>query len=238
MEYHLTSTGRADTESESAFQTARREAYEEIGLPDTATLPPPFRVEHLCELPANLAKTELVVRPCVALLHGYDPGTGLSANPESLIPTLDAREVAAVFTAPLGGFLKSRLGREEWYRGAWSLWHSEDWRSKFIFYFVNCVIFVLVLFILGPDDATVHQFFVRQKTATATEVYRIFGMTARILVDAARLGYAQEPDFEHNSHFGDEEMIAKLRRLGRLSAVRKPSDQLTRQTMEKAAKLS
>lgn len=85
----------------------------------------------------------------------------------------------------------------------------------------------------------VHQFFVRQNSNTsATEVYRIFGMTARILVDAARLGYAQEPEFEHNSHFGDEEMIAKLRRLGRLSAVRKPSDQLTRQTMEKAAKLS
>jgi hypothetical protein len=63
-------------------------------------------------------------------------------------------------------------------------------------------------------------------------------MTARIIVDAARVAYAQEPEFEHNSHFGDEEMIAKLRRLGRLSAVRKSSDQLTRQTMEKAAKLS
>ncbi|CAG8936123.1 unnamed protein product [Penicillium salamii] len=209
------SSCRADTEEETAFQTARREASEEIGLPDTnANLPPPFRVEHLCELPANLAKTELVVRPCVALLHGYDPRTGLSADPEvSLIPTLDAREVAAVFTAPLLGFLKSRLGQDEWYRGSWSLWHNENWKM--------------------------HQFFVRQNSNTdATEVYRIFGMTARILVDAARLGYAQEPEFEHNSHFGDEEMIAKLRRLGRLSAVRKPSDQLTRQTMEKAAKLS
>lgn len=80
----------------------------------------------------------------------------------------------------------------------------------------------------------VHQFFVR----TNSQVYRIFGMTGRIIVDAARVAYAQEPEFEHNSHFGDEEMISKLRRLGRLSAVRKSSDQLTRQTMEKAAKLS
>jgi hypothetical protein len=96
----------------------------------------------------------------------------------------------------------------------------------------------------------VHQFFVRntrnEKNSALKdghnkkeeEVYRIFGMTARIIVDAARVAYAQEPEFEHNSHFGDEEMIAKLRRLGRLSAVRKGSDQLTRQTMEKAAKLS
>ena len=71
----------------------------------------------------------------------------------------------------------------------------------------------------------VHQFFVHQISEHGEDqVYRIFGMTARIIVDAARVAYAQEPEFEHNSHFGDEEMIARLRQLGRLS--------------EKAAKLS
>lgn len=89
----------------------------------------------------------------------------------------------------------------------------------------------------------VHQFFVRRPGAEhevkhEDQVYRIFGMTARIILDAARVAYAQEPEFEHNSHFGDEEMIAKLRRLGRLSEVRKASDELTREMMEKAAKLS
>lgn len=68
--------------------------------------------------------------------------------------------------------------------------------------------------------------------------YRVFGMTARILVDVARVAYNEEPEFEHNSHFGDEELIAKLRRMGRLSAVRTSSDELTRETMEKAAKLA
>lgn len=63
-------------------------------------------------------------------------------------------------------------------------------------------------------------------------------MTARIIVDAARVAYQQEPEFEHNSHFGDEEMITRLRRLGRLSAVRRPTDELNRETMQKAAKLS
>jgi hypothetical protein len=95
----------------------------------------------------------------------------------------------------------------------------------------------------------VHQFFVPSQTvkhrSPTSNVkvegdtrYRVFGMTARMLVDAARVAYAQEPEFEHNSHFGDEAMIAKLRRLGRLSAVRKASDGLTRETMEKASKLS
>lgn len=128
-------TGRADTLEETPFQTARREAREEIGLGDR--LPDPFAVEHLCELPASLAKTELVVRPCVALLHSHDKATGMSADPEeSLIPRLDAKEVAAVFTAPFHNFLWMRDdpaagGRpEDWYQGAWTEWHQHNWRSK------------------------------------------------------------------------------------------------------------
>jgi 8-oxo-dGTP pyrophosphatase MutT (NUDIX family) len=128
-------TGRADTLAETPFETARREAKEEIGLPEIGQpLPRPFSVEHLCELPANLAKTEVVVRPCVALLHSYDSATGMNADPEvSLIPQLDAREVAAVFTAPFHSFLRLKQdGRdsEDWYRGSWSRWHNSNWRSR------------------------------------------------------------------------------------------------------------
>lgn len=68
--------------------------------------------------------------------------------------------------------------------------------------------------------------------------YKVWGMTARILVDAARMAYDQEPEFEHNSHFGDEEIISKLRRIGRLGVIRTPGDELTRETMQKAAKLA
>ncbi|KAJ5306501.1 hypothetical protein PENANT_c031G05284 [Penicillium antarcticum] len=222
--------GRADTLEETPFQTARREASEEIGLPEGESITlPPFRVEHLCELPANLAKTELVVRPCVALLHGYDPVTGLEADPEvSLIPKLDAREVAAVFTAGFRDFL-SLTEDEKWYRGSWSLWHDSRWRMHQFFVPSQTVKH-------GSTSSTVN---VEEDSGSDSDFrYRVFGMTARMLVDAARVAYAQEPEFEHNSHFGDEEMIAKLRRLGRLSAVRKASDGLTRETMEKASKLS
>ncbi|OOQ81713.1 NUDIX domain protein [Penicillium brasilianum] len=195
--------GKADTLSETAFQTARREACEEIGLPDiTQPLPPPFSVEHLCELPANLAKTELVVRPCVALLHSFDPATGANADPETeLIPRLDACEVAAVFTARANHAIKPRSPGNE------------------------------------AQNAAVDRLS-QQESSGQVQHYRVFGMTARILVDAARVAFAREPEFEHNSHFGDEEMIAKLRRLGRLSEVRRPGDELTRETMERAAKLS
>ena len=46
--------------------------------------------------------------------------------------------------------------------------------------------------------------------------FRVFGMTARILVDAARVAFGREPVFEHNSHFGDEDLIGRLITEGRL----------------------
>ncbi|KAJ5714863.1 uncharacterized protein N7483_012044 [Penicillium malachiteum] len=241
--------GRADTLSETPFQTARREAWEEIGLPGIdQPLPRPFTVEHLCELPANLARTELVVRPCVALLHSFDPQTGENADPEvSLIPKLDAREVAAVFTAPFHNFLSTRdeenglnaVSSEEpskWYRGSWRTWHNSDWRMHQFFVRANNPP-------IHPSPQNEKQKkaveqLVEQEESGQVQRYRVFGMTARMIVDAARVAYQQEPEFEHNSHFGDEAMITNLRRLGRLSAVRRASDQLTRETMEKAAKLS
>ncbi|KAJ6114561.1 hypothetical protein N7486_000339 [Penicillium sp. IBT 16267x] len=272
-------SGRADAPSETPFQTARREAWEEIGLPGIdQPLPHPFTVEHLCELPANLAKTEVVVRPCVALLHSYNAQTGENADPEiSLIPQLDAREVAAVFTAPFYSFLCMReedqelssdshsnlqlkknenedstvgsaradqgsLGADakgydndlgEWYRGSWSLWHNSNWRMHQFFVRANTRV-------VKPKSHSNREENVELAADPDGQVqrYRVFGMTARIIVDAARVAYDREPEFEHNSHFGDEAMIAKLRRLGRLSAVRRRSDQLTRETMERAAKLS
>ncbi|MCJ1361349.1 hypothetical protein MMC16_000447 [Acarospora aff. strigata] len=242
--------GKADTLSETPFQTARREAYEEIGLPnDDKKLPPPFRVEHLCQLPTNLARTELGVRPCVAYLHsgGDDEKSEVSAE-ESLIPRLDAKEVAAVFTAPFHNFLlaKDELreseektlpgNRADWYEGAWTDWHQSRWRMH------NFFVPVVGQTVTKPKSSKSDQRAAADRLEQAEkagnlERYRVFGMTARILVDAARVAYDQEPDFEHNSHFGDEDMIERLKRMGRLSAIRRPGDELKREDLEKAAKM-
>lgn len=68
--------------------------------------------------------------------------------------------------------------------------------------------------------------------------YRVFGMTARIVLDAARVAYAEEPQFEHNSHFGDEDMIGRLKKIGRFKEIRDPEDELTTEMFEKASKLT
>ncbi|KAI7301080.1 hypothetical protein KC326_g9225 [Hortaea werneckii] len=131
--------GKADTLHETPFQTARREAFEEIGLPlEKAHLPAGYEIEHLTELPANLAMTELGVRPCVAYLKTPEPFAG-NKSPNAardLLPKLDAKEVAAVFTAPFFNFLRERdvdpairdQTPGEWYKGSWHSWHETAWR--------------------------------------------------------------------------------------------------------------
>lgn len=62
-------------------------------------------------------------------------------------------------------------------------------------------------------------------------------MTARIMVDAARVAYAEDPEFEHNSHFGDEGMIGKLISMGRFSGERVKGEEITRALLREAAKM-
>ncbi|CAK1364044.1 Peroxisomal coenzyme A diphosphatase 1, peroxisomal [Cercospora beticola] len=285
--------GKADTLAETPFQTARREAFEEIGLPEKDEgLPPGYTVEHLTELPTNLAMTELGVRPCVAYLK-TPPPSEKNKNPDAardILPKLDAREVAAVFTANFRNFLyekdlderdREEFGDGEWYKGSWHSWHESAWRMHQFFVPVRRG---EVFLAKRPESYTAARSpeekkkQTQQKPATPSSIissssgskdpatskdsrstlqpplprkfyttttnpleqqsrYRVFGMTARIMVDAARVAYGQEPEYEHNSHFGDEDMIAKLMSIGRLSAIKKEGEVLTREVMREAGKV-
>lgn len=221
---------------------------------DDAKLPAPFRIEHLCCLPMNLARTELVVRPCVALLHTATTTTTTTTDPpsssppppsaaasasaaaaaaarrrsptadESLIPRLDAKEVAAVFSAPFRDFLRATPdddavgdGEEEgrrWYEGSWTEWHGEPWRVHYFHVPVTDQAVVKPPAREGGLAALDEEG--EEEGGKGPGRYKVWGMTARILVDAARVAYGEEPEFEHNAHFGDEGIIAKLEEMGRL----------------------
>ena len=55
--------------------------------------------------------------------------------------------------------------------------------------------------------------------------YRIWGMTAKILLDAARIAYAREPEFDCILEKGDESMIATLWDSGMLRGDRKHGEE-------------
>ncbi|KAF3055916.1 Peroxisomal coenzyme A diphosphatase 1, peroxisomal [Daldinia childiae] len=215
--------GKADSLLESPYQIARREAWEEIGLPmDDAKIPKPFRIEPLCCLPCSLAKTEMAVRPCVAFLHADDvPGKPKAMVDESMIPRLDAKEVAAVFSGPFHNFLKAKdephegetIPLGDWYDGYWHHWHDKPWRVH------NFHVPVNNQKVTKPkvrDGGQAVLADVLEEEEDALQRFLVWGLTARMLVDAARIAYEEEPEFEHNSHYGDEEIITFLDDAGRL----------------------
>lgn len=176
------------------------------------------------------------MRPCVALLHSGDSSpSSTSPSPnvdESLIPRLDAKEVAAVFSAPLHNFLlaadetptdtdgsqaakvaKTDLPPGKWYEGRWLEWHNTPWRVHHFYVPVNHQRVTKPKVREGGLAAIAEHLEEEQEDVGR---YMVWGMTGRMLVDAARVAYAQEPEFEHNKHYGDEALIEKLAGMGRL----------------------
>ncbi|PBP22674.1 hypothetical protein BUE80_DR006583, partial [Diplocarpon rosae] len=228
--------GKADTLDEAPFRIARREAWEEIGLPqDDAKIPRPFRIEHLCQLPFSLAKTALAVRPCVAFLHSDDTvGAEAASVEDTLIPRLDAKEVAAVFSASLHNFLREEdevpegetvPGKSsDWYKGVWTDFHDSPWRMHNFFVPINNQNVTRPKVREGGQAAITEHLDEEEEGMTR---FRVWGMTGRMLVDAARIAYGEEPDFEHNIHFGDESMIESLYEMKRLGEKRPGGPDLT-----------
>ncbi|RYP31860.1 hypothetical protein DL767_005504 [Monosporascus sp. MG133] len=242
--------GKADSPLETPYQIARREAWEEVGLPmDDAKIPKPFRIEPLCNLPCNLARTDLVARPCVAFLHADNHDSSDGSRPaltvdEGMIPRLDAKEVAAVFSAPFHNFLKARdeeppgpSGNDggegkagaparppgHWYDGYWMQVHGQPWRVH------NFHVPVDNQRVTRPrpregGHAALADETDEQQEAAQQQRFLVWGFTARILVDAARIAYDEEPEFECNALAGDEEMIQRLEAAGQLPEKRRPDE--------------
>ncbi|KAJ3484418.1 hypothetical protein NLG97_g7054 [Lecanicillium saksenae] len=204
--------GKADDINETPYQIARREAWEEIGLPmEDRKIPKPFRMEKLCYLPPFLARTHVVVTPCVAYLHADAPAPGEAAPvvEHTLRPTLNASEVAAVFTAPFYNFLKSAdlppqpghvLPPGHWYDGAWINWKDVAWRVHNFYVPVN--------------NQQVSRPIQGSETVEETKQdidfegrFKVWGMTGRVMVDAARIAYGEPPEVEHNPGLGDTDII-------------------------------
>ncbi|PQE20928.1 hypothetical protein CJF30_00002264 [Rutstroemia sp. NJR-2017a BBW] len=219
--------GKADTLEETPFEIARREASEEIGLPrDDSKIPAPFKIEHLCQLPFSLARTALAVRPCVAFLHADKTTTssGRAASvEEDMMPRLDAREVAAVFSAPFHNFLKmeDEVRKEDegklpgkksdWYQGVWLQWMETSWRMH-NFYVPITNQKVSKPKVREGGQAAIAESLEEEEEAGLTR-YKIWGMTARMLVGGFNRACLS---VWHNTHVGDEDLIAKLQEMGRL----------------------
>ncbi|KIJ69712.1 hypothetical protein HYDPIDRAFT_104323 [Hydnomerulius pinastri MD-312] len=83
--------GKIDPQDFTVEDTARREAFEEIGLPQDRE-----RVPLLCVMEPHLAGNQMVVTPVVVLVLD-----------NTLQPSLNSSEVTSIFSQPLASFLSS-----------------------------------------------------------------------------------------------------------------------------------
>lgn len=179
--------GKADFEGESAIAVARRETHEEIGISqdDIELARQGYQIEHLTTLPAYLSRNLLAVRPSVVYLSGvgHDPVTDLPHVLEKAY--LPSAEVSEVFSAPFADFLSNRPG---WYTGKYANWGGLKWNQHWF--------------------KTIR----KKKEVGENGWYNVWGLTANILIDAARIAYQQEPMMEHRKPglIGDEQLIEGL----------------------------
>lgn len=66
------------------------------------------------------------------------------------------------------------------------------------------------------DGHRMHQFQAPVWSSSSLTRHRVWGMTARILVDAARIAYDRDPEFVFVERIGDEEMIKSMLDKGEL----------------------
>ena len=120
-----------------------------------------------------------------------------------MIPRLDAKEVSAVFSAPFHNFLREEDEvpegievpgtKKDWYNGKWTDWHDGRWRMH------NFHVPINNQRVRKPRVREGGQAALEEKLEEIEETeqrFLVWGMTARILVDAARVAYGEEPEFE------------------------------------------
>jgi coenzyme A diphosphatase NUDT7 len=144
----------------------------------------------------------------VAFLHSDgQPGEKESSVEENMIPRLDPKEVAAVFSAPFHNFLRSkdevREGdvvpgkRSDWYNGKWIDWFEGRWRMHNFYVPINNQKVSKPKVREGGQAAIAEEL---EKEEDEMQRYKVWGMTARMLVDAARVAYDEEPEFPVGNH--------------------------------------
>lgn len=144
----------------------------------------------------------------MAFLHSdAAAGSPAASVEESMIPRLDAKEVAAVFSAPFHNFLSERDEvregeavpgkREDWYSGNWVNWMDSRWKMHNFYVPINNQTVTKPRVRAGGQAAIAEE--LDEEEEDGMMRYRVWGMTSRMLVDVARVAYGEEPEFEVRS---------------------------------------
>lgn len=180
--------GRCDSAEEGPWETALREAKEEIGFD-----PVNFGFERLCMLPCFLSRNHLVVRPCVCVVGNHGGQISLRALSSQMNPS----EVELTYSTQLRNFVDGKApqfdvlcahdGKWEGYR--WIYYEFEIFRQKLDDWVFS-----------SKDSPLINE----QSNITS-------GLTSHIAVDCARIAFDRKPSaFPALEQLGFENLIRQL----------------------------
>lgn len=213
--------GKADSVEESFESVARREAEEEIGLPqDPEILRQRFgmTVENTCEeLPCYLSRTFLSVKPLVCFLHTVEQ-TGVELNQpldgRRFTAALEPGETSSIFSVPLLDMVAHLLPensnyQKEYleYKTNFRVWGGLKWPLKHYYYPAE-----------NPFD--VHWLNDIQDNSSCDELEKsegkrdLWGLTANILYDVARIAQGIVTRSDDMFDMGHEDLIYGLKEFG------------------------
>ncbi|KAF7984722.1 hypothetical protein HWV62_11648 [Athelia sp. TMB] len=171
------------------------------------------KVPLLCVLPPFLARNSLIVTPVVVLVLD-----------KSIQPILAPAEVASMFSHPLHAFLSTTSpfsNEPEAVEVAYHTFFDFPWNGPSPpafspdFHFNHELHQDKERSRLEPRSMSRTHSFLTGREAGGTKP--VFGLTAAMLIEVARIGYAREPEFEvqpPNAPSGEERIVWALRREG------------------------
>ncbi|ETW83764.1 hypothetical protein HETIRDRAFT_314160, partial [Heterobasidion irregulare TC 32-1] len=159
--------GKLDREDSTIEDTARREAYEEIGLPRDKQ-----RIPLLCVLDPFLAGNEILVTPVVVLILD-----------NTVRPILNAPEVHTLFSHPLASFLSTSAPFATDTASGTDVSSDTDTNAERAASATR----------IPERFVRMHRFLTGRESGG---IKPVFGLTAAILIHTAALAYARPPAFD------------------------------------------
>lgn len=210
--------GKADNNQETFEEVARREAEEEIGLPqDAEILHERFgmKIDDIStQMPCYLSRTFLSVKPLVCFLHNETADGETPLDASRFFGKLNPGETSSIFSVPLNDMVchlqSDGKGYEPEYvsrREHISRWGGLKWPMRHYYYPVSN----------HNDVAWLNEI---EDTSSADELQEsttcrdLWGLTAKILYDLARIANDMLSNRGMEWDIGHEELIYGLHEHG------------------------
>jgi len=212
--------GKADNDNETEVEVARRECFEEIGLPyDEDLSRQGLKLEYLNMMPCYLSRTFLSVRPVVCFLQDRVKPSEQIKNLKLL---LNPGETSSIFSIPLLDLIDQHEKREYLKKSVHTYnWGHLKWPLKHFYYPTKSdheVTWLEDIIDLSSDDDDFLDDM--EEHNQGKDIKDLWGLTAQMLYDLANIAVNNA----NSNYVGNENLIYALTEFGGQMSERKRTE--------------